>query len=153
MEFNIINHVKTKTYYPIDSAYHFNLILKGLVNKEKDTLFIATMNDQKHLYNLHMFHVTGIESFNSELSKHFTLGLYDQASYISIAYNVVPESEVLDKIYRKEVLKVIDSRSKDDVPVRTALHYVNGKCRVLYQATDEDDELILITNIPWSVSK
>lgn len=138
MEFRIINHVKTKTYYPIQNAYHLNLILKSLINRETDTVFIATMNDRKYLYNLHMFHVTGLESFKSELSKHFTVGVYDQAAYISIAYNVSPKSEKLDKEYKKAVQKVIDERSIDYVPVWTALHYVDGKYTELHQRIEDE---------------
>ncbi|QEN03340.1 hypothetical protein EW093_01000 [Thiospirochaeta perfilievii] len=137
MKYWIIKHVETNTDFELRNSYRFNSILKSLIISEADTLFVAILNDQMKLSNLHLFPFKGLDSFKSQLNKIGVLSSVDKAAYISLAYNVRPKSTNLGSEYKKAFDKIITEGGKNSVPVWTALHCVDGRYTEIYQATEE----------------
>ncbi|MGL1892193.1 MAG: hypothetical protein OCD02_11245 [Spirochaetaceae bacterium] len=136
MGFRIINHLQPKIDSKLYSSYYFDKIINSLIIREIDTLFLATMNDQFQLYNLHLFPIKGLKSFESVLSRLSIISILDEAAYISVAYNIKPKSQRLDLGYNKAIQEILSSNIA--TMLWNILHYEDGKYTEVYQGVQEE---------------
>ncbi len=135
MQYRIIHHLNTKKDNSITNSYWLNIMLKGLIPRYQDSLFIVTLNDQFLIQNLHIFPVKGIDNFKEHISKLLILVSSDQAAYVSIALNIKPKSNKLSRQYQNVLDRSINNK---EIPIWTVLHYIDGKYRELQQSVEED---------------
>lgn len=131
MRYRIIHHLESKDDFLVNSIYGMQRILRSVINREQDTLFVITMNGEGQLYNLHMYPVKDIKSLKEQISKVlFDMG-QDQASRISIAFNFSYRNEEHEKMCKHEWKNIIEN---DEYGLRAILHCDAGNYRVVHQA-------------------
>lgn len=128
MRYRIIHHLKSKDEFLVNNVYGLQRILRSVINREQDTIFVVTMNEDGVLINIHLLPLKSVSHYLHWLFKLYRLFKDDKASKMSIAHNFSFKSDSSEKSFTNELLQL----SKMEQTC-TILQCNAGNYKILYQ--------------------